>query len=110
MSRKILNPFKSGVKTITIHTKHERVFVKEQRGYEGGLNKPMSWDRTVEKFHWLREAFAEEDLRNRIIKAVQELDTRPISDLMDTTRPGSVRRCLSENSHRHSVTVRSTGL
>jgi 2-methylcitrate dehydratase len=68
---------------ITIRTKNERVFVKEQRGYEGGLNKPMSWARTVEKFHWLSEAFADEDLRNRIIKVVQQLDTRPISDLMD---------------------------
>jgi 2-methylcitrate dehydratase len=68
---------------ITICTKDERVFVKEQHGYEGGLNNPMSWDRTVEKFHWLSEAFADEDLRNRIINVVQHLDTRPISDLMD---------------------------
>jgi 2-methylcitrate dehydratase len=68
---------------ITIRTKDERVFVKEQHGYEGGLNKPMSWDRTVEKFHWLSEAFADEDLRNRLIQVVQQLDARPISDLMD---------------------------
>jgi 2-methylcitrate dehydratase len=68
---------------ITIRTKGERVFVKEQQGYEGGLNKPMSWDRTVEKFHWLSEAFADEDLRNRLIQVVQQLDARPISDLMD---------------------------
>src|SRR6266436_3012459 len=68
---------------ITIRTKDERFFVKEQHGYEGGLNKPMSWDRTVEKFHWLSEAFADEDLRNRIINLVQQIDARPISDLMD---------------------------
>jgi 2-methylcitrate dehydratase len=68
---------------VTIRTKDERVFVKEQHGYEGGLSNPMSWDRTVEKFHWLSEAFADEDLRNRIINIVQELDARPISDLMD---------------------------
>src|SRR5580700_6689549 len=68
---------------VTIRTKDQRVFVKEQHGYEGGLNNPMSWDRTVEKFHWLSEAFADEGLRNRIIKVVQQLDTRPISDLMD---------------------------
>jgi 2-methylcitrate dehydratase len=66
---------------ITIRTKDQRVFVKEQHGYEGGLNKPMSWDRTVEKFHWLSEAFADEDLRTSIIQVVQQLDTRPISDL-----------------------------
>jgi 2-methylcitrate dehydratase len=57
--------------------------VKEQHGYEGGLNKPMSWDRTVEKFHWLSEAFADEDLRIRLVQVVQQLDARPISDLMD---------------------------
>jgi 2-methylcitrate dehydratase len=37
-------------------------------GYEGGIDNPMSWDRVVEKkFHWLSEAFADENLRNRII-------------------------------------------
>jgi 2-methylcitrate dehydratase len=68
---------------ITIRTKDGRVFVKEQHGYEGGLSKPMSWNRTVEKFHWLSEAFADEDLRNRLIQVVQQLDARPISDLTD---------------------------
>ena len=68
---------------ITIRTKGGRVFVKEQQGYEGGLSQPMSWDRTVEKFHWLSEAFADEDLRKRIIQVVQELDARPLSDLTD---------------------------
>ena len=68
---------------ITIRTKDGRVFVKEQHGYEGGLNKPMSWNRTVEKFHWLSEAFVDEELRNRIIQVVQQLDARPISDLME---------------------------
>jgi 2-methylcitrate dehydratase len=48
--------------------------VKEHLGYEGGLDKPMSRDRVVEKFHWLSQAFAEEDLRNRLIQAVQQLD------------------------------------
>jgi 2-methylcitrate dehydratase len=68
---------------ITIRTKDERVFVKEQHGYEGGLNNPMSWDRTVEKFHWLSEACADEGLRNRLVQVVEQLDARPISDLTD---------------------------
>jgi 2-methylcitrate dehydratase len=67
---------------ITIRIKDQRVFVKEQHGYEGGLANPLSWDRTVEKFHWLSEAFADQDLRSRLIRAVQELDTTPLSDLM----------------------------
>jgi len=41
------------------------------------------WDRTVENFHWLSEAFADEDLRNRLTQGVQQLDARPISKLMD---------------------------
>jgi 2-methylcitrate dehydratase len=68
---------------ITIYTRDKRILVKEQLGYEGGLTNPMSWDRTVEKFHWLSEPFADEDLRGRLIAAVQRLDTRPISHLMD---------------------------
>jgi 2-methylcitrate dehydratase len=68
---------------ITIYTKDKRILVKEQLGYEGGLINPMSWDRTVEKFHWLSEPFADEDLRGRLIEAVQQLDTRRTSDLID---------------------------
>jgi 2-methylcitrate dehydratase len=66
---------------VTICTKDQRVFVKEQDGYEGGLTNPMSWERTVEKFHWLTEAFADEELRSRLIRAVERLDTSKLSDL-----------------------------
>jgi 2-methylcitrate dehydratase len=68
---------------ITIYTKEQGILVKEQRGWEGGLTNPMSWDRTVAKFQWLSEPFADDDLRGRIMEAVQQLDRRPISDLMD---------------------------
>jgi 2-methylcitrate dehydratase len=68
---------------VTIRTKDQRVFVKEQLGYEGGLANPLSWDRTVEKFHWLSEAFADADLRHALVRAVQQLDARPLSELMD---------------------------
>jgi 2-methylcitrate dehydratase len=68
---------------ITIYTKDGRILMKEQLGYEGGLANPMSWDRVVEKFHWLSEPFADEDLRGRLIETVQQLDNRRISDLTD---------------------------
>jgi 2-methylcitrate dehydratase len=68
---------------ITIYIKDQRVLVKEQLGYEGGLANPMSWDRTVEKFHWLSEPFADEDLRGRLIDAVQQLNARRVADLME---------------------------
>jgi 2-methylcitrate dehydratase len=41
----------------------------------------MSWERTVEKFHWLAEAFADEDLRSRIIGAGERLDNLEVSNL-----------------------------
>jgi 2-methylcitrate dehydratase len=77
---------------ITVRTKDHRVLVKEHTGYEGGLDQPMSWDRVVQKFHWLSEAFADRDLRSKLIEAAQELDARPISSLMDLlaqVRPGA---------------------
>src|SRR6266478_3936894 len=78
---------------ITVHTKDGRDLVVEHIGYDGGLDNPMSWDRVVEKFHWLSEAYAHEQLRSRIIGAVQEIDSRPISHLMDLlgqVRPSAV--------------------
>jgi hypothetical protein len=68
---------------VTVRTKDQRVFVKEQLGYEGGLANPLSWDRTVEKFHWLSEAFADADLRHALVRTVQQLDARPLSELTD---------------------------
>src|ERR1700730_3246894 len=68
---------------VTVRTKDQRGLKKEHIGYEGGLDNPMSWDRVVEKFHWLSEGFADDDLRDRLIERVQQLDTRPVSDLMN---------------------------
>ena len=67
---------------ITVYTKDRRVLVKEHIGYEGGMDNPMSWDRVVEKFHWLSEAYADKGLRNRLIQAVERLDRIAIWDLM----------------------------
>jgi 2-methylcitrate dehydratase len=67
---------------ITVRTKDGRTLVKEHLGYEGGIDQPMSWDRVVEKFHWLSERFASEELRNQIVQTVQEIDSRPIWELM----------------------------
>lgn len=68
---------------VTIRTKDQRILVKEQSGYEGGLTNPLSWDRTVEKFHWLTEAYADNELRSSLIRAVQQIDRTPLFDLTD---------------------------
>ena len=67
---------------ITVRTKDGRELMQEKLGYEGSLTNPMSWERVVEKFHWLSEAYADATLRGRIIKVVQTLDERPLSDLI----------------------------
>jgi len=68
---------------VTLWTKDGRVLAREHLGYEGGLEQPMSWERTVEKFHWLSEPFADVNLRGRVIEAVENLELQPISKLIE---------------------------
>ena len=67
---------------VTIRCKDGQVFSKEHVGFEGGLDNPFTWERTVEKFHWLSEQYADEALRGQIIDLVSTLDERPIKELM----------------------------
>jgi 2-methylcitrate dehydratase len=67
---------------VTIRCKDARVFSKEHVGFEGGLDNPLTWERTVEKFHWLSEPYANEALRDQIINLVAALDEHSISELM----------------------------
>ncbi|QID17352.1 MmgE/PrpD family protein [Nitrogeniibacter mangrovi] len=68
---------------ITIQCKDGRVVSKEHVGFEGGLEKPLTWERTVEKFHWLSEQYAERALRDEIIQWVLHLEDRPVGTLME---------------------------
>jgi 2-methylcitrate dehydratase len=58
-----------------------RTFHREQSDFEGSPTRPMSWDRVVEKFHWLGEPFADAALRNEIIDAVHRLEEIPVAEL-----------------------------
>jgi len=86
---------------ITVYTKDQRVLVKEHIGYEGGIDNPMSWNRVVEKFHWLSEQFADASLRYELIHAVQELDAKPISALLDLL--GMVRPTAAFRKTHHGI-------
>jgi 2-methylcitrate dehydratase len=66
---------------ITIETLDGRKLVREHFGYEGGLGNPMSWNRTVEKFHWLSEPFANAELRGNIIETVAKIDQSSVACL-----------------------------
>ena len=86
---------------ITVYTKDQRVLVKEHIGYEGGIDNPMSWDRVVEKFHWLSEQFADASLRDELIHTVQELDAKPISALLNLL--GMVRPTAAFRKTHHGI-------
>ena len=43
----------------------------------------MSWDRVVQKSHWLAEPYAHQTLREAIVTAVTELDTAPVAVLTE---------------------------
>lgn len=54
---------------------------REQSDFEGSPTRPMSWDRVVEKFHWLAEPFAAAALRDEIVDAVRGLDGIRVAEL-----------------------------
>jgi len=67
---------------VTIKCSDGRVFSREHVGFEGGLDKPFTWERTVEKFNWLSEQYADEALRGQIIHLVSTIDEHPVKELM----------------------------
>jgi len=67
---------------IILRTKDGRELKQGKHGYEGSLANPMSWERVVEKFHWLSEPYADAALRGQIIEAVRTLEDRPIAGLV----------------------------
>ena len=54
----------------------------EKRDYEGFFTRPMSWEKTVEKFISLAADHAPGSLRKRIEDAVANLESIPVSNLM----------------------------
>jgi 2-methylcitrate dehydratase len=58
-----------------------RELSREQHDYEGARTRPLSWDRVVDKFHWLAEPYAGDGLRAEIIDAVNNLDRIAITEL-----------------------------
>lgn len=66
---------------ITVVLRDGRQYQREQGDFEGAVTRPLSWERVVEKFHWLSEPFANEHLREQIVLAVTSLDQIKVSDL-----------------------------
>lgn len=66
---------------IAIRCTGGRVFQEEHTGFEGGLEHPLTWERTVQKFDWLSEPYADAALRREIIDLVARLEEHPIAEL-----------------------------
>jgi 2-methylcitrate dehydratase len=66
---------------IGITLRDGRCFSREQQDFEGAPSRPLTWERTVEKFHWLTEQYAGEALRDQIVDRVEHLGTEPVSAL-----------------------------
>lgn len=66
---------------ITLVLHDGRQLSRAQDDFEGAAHRPLTWDRTVQKFHWLAEQYADDTLRNEIVDTVENLDTGPISEL-----------------------------
>jgi 2-methylcitrate dehydratase len=66
---------------VQVVTRDERTFSREESDYEGSPTRPLSWERVVDKFHWLAEPFCDPGLRADIIAAVDRLDEIPVAEL-----------------------------
>jgi 2-methylcitrate dehydratase len=41
--------------------------------FRGDPSRPLIWQRTVQKFHWLAEQYADDNLRSAIVHTVETL-------------------------------------
>jgi 2-methylcitrate dehydratase len=75
---------------VHVVTRDGREFSREESDYEGSPTRPLSWERVVEKFHWLAEPFCTEGLRSDIVAAVEHLDeitTGELAGLLGAVNP-----------------------
>jgi 2-methylcitrate dehydratase len=68
-----------------------RHLFRAQDDFEGAAHRPLTWARTVEKFHWLAEQYADDALRNAIIETVDHLESVPVSELTELLSNVSVQ-------------------
>src|SRR5262249_413956 len=66
---------------VTVALRDGGRFSREQKDFEGAPTRPMTWERTVQKFHWLAEEYASDSLRNAIVQTVEHFGDEPVSAL-----------------------------
>jgi 2-methylcitrate dehydratase len=68
---------------INIVLRDGRRYTHEQDDFEGAPHRPLTWDRTIQKFDWLAEPHADANLRSAITHTVQHLGEHPVTVLTD---------------------------
>jgi 2-methylcitrate dehydratase len=68
---------------ITVALRDGRQVSRQQDDFEGAPSRPFSWQRTIEKFHWLAGQYADDGLRAAIIDVVDHLGELPVSALTE---------------------------
>jgi 2-methylcitrate dehydratase len=66
---------------ISIALRNGQTLRRQQTDFEGSVTQPFTWERVVEKFHWLSEPYAGSALRAEIVQCVEHLDRIKIKDL-----------------------------
>ena len=66
---------------ITVRLRDGRTFRREQKDFEGAPSRPLTWERIVQKFHWLAQQHAGDDQREAIVLTVERLGDEPVSAL-----------------------------
>lgn len=66
---------------ITATLRDGRRVTRAQDDFEGAPSRPFSWDRTVEKLHWLAAGHADAALCDSIVDTVDRLDTVDVPEL-----------------------------
>ena len=83
---------------ITMKLRNGKQISREQDDFEGARSRPFTWDRTVEKLHWLAEPYADDGLRGAIVDTVAHLDEVPVSALTGLLAKVSPERRLTVGS------------
>ena len=84
---------------ITVKLRNGQRVSREQEDFEGARSRPFTWDRTVEKLHWLAEQNADDGLRGAIVDTVGHLDEAPVSALTGLLAKVSQQRRPTTASH-----------
>ena len=68
---------------IVVTLRDGRQVSRAQDDFHGAPSRPFTWERTVEKFHWLTTPFVDLRLRSAIVDAVDDLEHAPVSALTE---------------------------